>query len=57
MDIFDSAPSIASVRSSGRPCCINEGADIDTAIPVHDQSYANYEVAIKKSIWDGYNAL
>ena len=55
-DIFDNAPSAASVRSGGRPCCVDEGADTDTAIPVHDQSRADYEVAIKESTWDGYDA-
>jgi len=49
-DIFDSAPGAASIRSGGRPCCIDEGADMDTAIPVRDQSHADCEVAIKGSM-------
>jgi hypothetical protein len=49
-DIFDIAPSAVSVR-----CCVDEGADTDTAIPVHDQSRADCEVAIKESTWDGYD--
>ena len=54
-DMFDNAPSAASVRSGGRPCCVDEGADTDPAIPVRDQSRADCEVAIKESTWDGYD--
>ena len=55
-DIFDNAPSTASIRSGGRPCCVGEGADTDTAIPVGDQSRADCEAAVKESTWDGYDA-
>lgn len=55
-DIFNNAPNAASVRSGGRPCGVDEGADTDTAIPVGDQSRADCEAAIKESTWGGYDA-
>jgi hypothetical protein len=55
-DIFDNAPSAASVRNGGRPCGVDEGADTDRAIPVRDQSRADCEATTKESTWDGYDA-
>jgi len=55
-DMFDNAPSAASVRGGGRPCCVDEGANTDRAISVGDQSRAYCEMAIKESTWVGYDA-